>query len=76
MVLFWCRTKQAQLRALSVQFKRCYFQIHGSSSVIQRSTTGVLNSQNLTFHRAESYLGNHVRFFAAPVQVLQQQYIF
>ncbi|KAI3792805.1 hypothetical protein L2E82_06696 [Cichorium intybus] len=69
MVLFWCRTKQAQLRALSNQFKRCYFQIHGSSSVIQRTKIGVTNGQSLTFHKTGSELGNHVRFFAAPVQV-------
>ncbi|KAI3522394.1 hypothetical protein L1887_00133 [Cichorium endivia] len=69
MVLFWCRTKQAQLRALSNQFTRCYFQIHGSSSVIQRTKIGVTNGQSLTFHKTGSELGNHVRFFAAPVQV-------
>lgn len=69
MVLFWCRTKQAQLRALSVQLKRCYFQIHGSSSAIQETKIGAVNRQSLTFLRTRPELGNYVRFFAAPVQV-------
>ncbi|XP_023737155.1 translation initiation factor IF3-1, mitochondrial [Lactuca sativa] len=69
MVMFWCRTKQSQLRALSNQFKRCYFQIHGSSSIIRGTTVGVLKSPNSAFHRTGSEFGNCVRFFAAPVQV-------
>ncbi|KAL4576106.1 hypothetical protein LXL04_012195 [Taraxacum kok-saghyz] len=70
MVLFLCRSKQAQLRALSIQFKRCYFHIHGSSSsVIQGPSMGVMNCQILILHRTGSHLGNHVRFFEAPVQV-------
>lgn len=69
MVLFWCRTKQAQLRTLSNQFKRCYFQIHGSSSVIRETTIGTTNGRSLAFQRTGSELGNHVRFYAAPVQV-------
>ncbi|XP_076932949.1 translation initiation factor IF3-1, mitochondrial-like [Bidens hawaiensis] len=68
MVLFWCRTKQAQLRVLSNQFKRCYFQIHESSSVIRETKIGVVNGQGLSFHRPGPELGNSVRFFAAPVQ--------
>lgn len=70
MVLFWCRTKQAQLRALSNQFKRYYFQIHESSSVIRETKIGVVNGQGLSLHRPGPELGNSVRFFAAPVQVI------
>ncbi|KAI3716827.1 hypothetical protein L1987_68007 [Smallanthus sonchifolius] len=69
MVLFWCRTKQAQLRALSNQFRRCYFQIHESASVIRGTKIGVVNGPSLSFYRTGYELGNHVRFFAAPVQV-------
>ncbi|CAH1451712.1 unnamed protein product [Lactuca virosa] len=69
MVMFWCRTKQSQLRALSNQFKRCYFQSHGSSSIIRGTTIGVLKGPNSSFHRTGSEFGNFVRFFAAPVQV-------
>ncbi|CAI9289176.1 unnamed protein product [Lactuca saligna] len=69
MVMFWCRTKQSQLRALSNQFKRCYFQIHGSSSIIRGTTVGVLKGPNSSFHRTGSEFNNCVRFFAAPVQV-------
>nr|KAJ0201279.1 hypothetical protein LSAT_V11C600312620 [Lactuca sativa] len=62
MVMFCCRTKQAQLRALSNQFKRCYFQIHGSSSIIRGGTTvGVLKSLNSAFHRTGSKFGNCVK---------------
>lgn len=68
MVLFWCRTKQGQLRALSNQFTRYYFQIHGPSSVIRETKIGVVNSQSLTFHRTRLESANYVRFFAAPVQ--------
>nr|KAJ0206480.1 hypothetical protein LSAT_V11C500268870 [Lactuca sativa] len=69
MVMFWCRTKHSQLRALSNQFKRCYFQIHGSSTIIRGPTVGVLKSPNSAFHRTGSEFFNCVRFFAAPVQV-------
>ncbi|XP_071698581.1 translation initiation factor IF3-1, mitochondrial [Rutidosis leptorrhynchoides] len=68
MVLFWCRTRQAQLRSLSNQFKRCYFQKHTPSSVIHEGKIGVVNGQSLTFHKIGPELGNFVRFFAAPVQ--------
>ncbi|KAD5508127.1 hypothetical protein R6Q59_031242 [Mikania micrantha] len=68
MVLFWCRTRQAQLRALSNQFKRCYFQIHEPSSVIRGTEIGAVNGPSLTFHRTGSEIGNYVRFFAAHVQ--------
>lgn len=69
MVLFWCRTKQAQLRALSSQLTRCYFQIHGSSSVIRETRVGAVNTPSLGYNRTGSEVGNFVRFFAAPVQV-------
>ncbi|KAI7737865.1 hypothetical protein M8C21_000960 [Ambrosia artemisiifolia] len=69
MVLFWCRTKQAQLRAISNQLRRCYVQNHVSSSVIQGTKIGVVNGPSLTFLRTGSEIGNRVRFFAAPAQV-------
>ncbi|PWA80548.1 hypothetical protein CTI12_AA195460 [Artemisia annua] len=69
MVLFWCRTKQAQLRALSSQLTRCYFQMHGSSPVIRETRVGVVNTPSLGYNRTGSEVGNFVRFFAAPVQV-------
>ncbi|KAI3707242.1 hypothetical protein L6452_25587 [Arctium lappa] len=69
MVLSWCRMKQSQLRALSSQFRRCYFQIHGPSSVIRETRIGALTSPSLAIHKTGSELGNYVRFYAAPVQV-------
>ncbi|KAJ9556000.1 hypothetical protein OSB04_010614 [Centaurea solstitialis] len=70
MMFTWCRMKQTQLRALSSQFRRCYFQIHGSSSVIRETTRiGVGTSPSLVIHKSRSEIGNYVRFYAAPVQV-------
>ncbi|KAJ0901941.1 putative translation initiation factor 3 [Helianthus annuus] len=69
MVLFWCRTRQVQLRAISNQLKRCYFQIHQPLTVIRGTNIGVVNGPSLTFHRTGSEFGNRVRFFAAPAQV-------
>lgn len=71
-LLFLCRTKQAQIRAaaLSNRFTRYYFQIHESpSSVIRQTQIGVVNAHSFTFQRTGSDFRNSVRFFAAPVQV-------
>ncbi|KVH89889.1 translation initiation factor IF3-1, mitochondrial [Cynara cardunculus var. scolymus] len=69
MVLSWCRMKQAQLRALSSQFRHCYFQIHGPSLVIREASIGAVTSPSMAIHKTGSELGNYVRYYAAPVQV-------
>nr|XP_043634673.1 translation initiation factor IF3-1, mitochondrial [Erigeron canadensis] len=74
MVLFGLRTKQAQLRALSKQFTRCYFQIYRSSSVIREGKIGVLNGQSLNFYNPRVELDYNVRFYAAPAVQVKPKY--
>ncbi|KAM7482766.1 hypothetical protein LguiB_007349 [Lonicera macranthoides] len=76
-MVFWCRIKQSQLKTLSNQFKRCYFQIHGPCSLNHTASSHirnlVLDNSSTVSHRSQFEFGNNVRFFAAPVQVTPKQ---
>uniref|UniRef100_A0A5B7BD71 Translation initiation factor 3 N-terminal domain-containing protein n=1 Tax=Davidia involucrata TaxID=16924 RepID=A0A5B7BD71_DAVIN len=73
---FWCRIKQSELKSLSDQFKRCYFQVPRPYLVNRTAShprCRVLDKPNWVIHKSQFEFGNNVRFFAAPVQARPKQ---
>ncbi|KAL2490597.1 translation initiation factor 3 (IF-3) family protein [Abeliophyllum distichum] len=73
---FWSRLRRTQLKFLSTQFNRSYFQIDGPIAVdnlTSRTCIPVVNNSNSIINNIQFQFANNVRYFAAPVQAKQKK---